>query len=95
MDAAQSIAMLRAGAALLEEVELFDADAIQEAFRERASELGVKAGNLFGPIRGAISGKKVSPPLFESMVALGRHETLQRIGRATAYLEGLTIEESV
>jgi glutamyl-tRNA synthetase len=93
MDAAQSIAMLRAGAVLLEEVEPFDADAIQGAFRERAAELGVKAGSFFGPIRGAVSGKKVSPPLFESIVALGRHETLQRIGRATTYLEGLTKEE--
>ena len=93
MDAAQSIAMLRAGALLLEEVEPFDADAIQGAFRERAAELEVKAGNFFGPIRGAVSGKKVSPPLFESIVALGRHETLQRIGRATTYLEGLTVEE--
>ena len=93
MDATQSIAMLRAGAVLLEEVEPFDADAIQAAFRERAAELEVKAGNFFGPIRGAVSGKKVSPPLFESIVALGRQETLQRIGRATTYLEGLTKEE--
>jgi glutamyl-tRNA synthetase len=93
MDATQSIAMLRAGALLLDEVEPFDADAIQGAFRERAAELEVKAGSFFGPIRGAVSGKKVSPPLFESIVALGRHETLQRIGRATTYLEGLPIEE--
>ena len=93
MDATQSIAMLRAGALLLDEVEPFDADAIQAAFRERAAELEVKAGSFFGPIRGAVSGKKVSPPLFESIVALGRQETLQRIGRATTYLEGLTKEE--
>ena len=93
MDATQSIAMLRAGALLLDEVEPFDADAIQAAFRERAAELEVKAGDFFGPIRGAVSGKRVSPPLFESIVALGRHETLQRIGRATTYLEGLPIEK--
>ena len=79
--------MLRSGAQLLTEVEPFAAEAIQVAFREKAEELGVKAGSFFGPVRGAISGKKVSPPLFESIEALGREETLRRIGHAVAFLE--------
>ena len=87
LDAAQSIDMLRSGGQLLKEVEPFSAEAIHVAFREKAEELGVKAGSFFGPVRGAISGKKVSPPLFESIEALGRQETLQRIKHAVAYLE--------
>ena len=94
LDAAQSIEMLQAGAALLEEVNPFAAETIHQAFRERAEELGVKAGSFFGPIRGAISGKKVSPPLFESIEALGLKETLRRIERASQALERLLIKES-
>ena len=93
MDAGGSIEMLQAGASLLKSVEPFAAEPIQRAFRERADELEVKAGSFFGPIRGAISGKKVSPPLFESIEALGREETLRRIGRAKLALERLEAEE--
>jgi len=87
LDAAQSVDMLRSGEQLLAEVEPFSAEAIQVAFREKAEELGVKAGSFFGPVRGAISGKKVSPPLFESIEALGREETLERLAHAVAFLE--------
>jgi MFS family permease len=57
--------------------------------RERATALGVSAGGYFGPFRAAISGKKVSPPLFESMQALGRDEVLRRVARGTAELRKL------
>ena len=87
LNAAQSIEMMEAGAALLEGVEPFAAQAIHGAFREKAEELNVKAGSFFGPIRGAVSGKKVSPPLFESIEALGREETLRRIERAAGALQ--------
>lgn len=87
LDAAESANILRAGATLLKQVNPFSADAIQSAFRTRAEELDVKAGSFFGPVRGAISGKKVSPPLFESIEALGREESVRRIGRAAGILE--------
>ena len=87
MDAGGSIRMLQAGASLLESIEPFAAESIQRAFRKRADELEVKPGSFFGPIRGAISVKKVSPPLFKSIEAVGRDETLRRIGRATLALD--------
>ena len=93
LDASQSAEVLRAGADLVEEIEPFIAEAIHAAFREKAEELGVKAGSFFGPVRGAISGKKVSPPLFESMEALGRRETLERIGQAVSFLEEQSVLE--
>jgi glutamyl-tRNA synthetase len=93
LDAGQSIEMLKAGASLLEVVEPFDAPAIHQAFRAKAEELDVKAGSFFGPIRGAISGKKVSPPLFESIEALGREDTLRRIERASGALQELVVKE--
>ncbi len=88
LNAAQSIEILRVGASLLEEVDPFAAETIHQAFRQKAEALGVKAGGFFGPFRGAITGKKVSPPLFESIEALGRQETLRRIERALRELEG-------
>lgn len=44
-------------------------------------ELGVKPRAAFGPLRTAISGRRISPPLFESMELLGKASTLARIAR--------------
>ena len=82
LDAAQSLEVLQVGASLLAEIQPFCAQTVHQAFRTQAEELGLKAGSFFGPFRGAISGKKVSPPLFESIEALGRQETLRRVERA-------------
>ncbi|MBX3050412.1 MAG: glutamate--tRNA ligase [Caldilineaceae bacterium] len=90
LDAAQSIAVLEDGAALLQTVEPFLPDDIQAAFRERAAAMGVSAGGYFGPFRAVITGKKVSPPLFESLQALGREEVLRRVARGIEVLGELT-----
>jgi glutamyl-tRNA synthetase len=59
---------------------------LEEAGRAAAKELGVKDGDFFMVLRIAAMGKKVSPPLFESMEVLGRDETLARLERARAKL---------
>jgi glutamyl-tRNA synthetase len=41
-------------------------------------QMGEKPRNAFGPLRTAISGRRVSPPLFESMEILGKAQTLAR-----------------
>lgn len=87
LDAAQSVGVLQAGAAILRDLDPFLPDDIQAAFRAKAEEMGLKAGSFFGPFRGAITGKKVSPPLFESMQALGQEEVLRRVERAIDVLE--------
>ncbi|MBG6212203.1 MAG: glutamate--tRNA ligase [Cryobacterium sp.] len=46
--------------------------------------LGLKPRVAFGPLRVAVSGRKISPPLFESMEILGQAETLARLDRAAA-----------
>jgi glutamyl-tRNA synthetase len=43
--------------------------------------LGLKPRVAFGPVRVATSGRRVSPPLFESLAILGADETLARIRR--------------
>jgi len=58
--------------------------------RALAEELGLKAGQLFGLVRVAATGKTVSPPLFESLAVLGRSRTLARLDLAIQALQGLT-----
>jgi glutamyl-tRNA synthetase len=81
-----------AGAALQRAAEqLSDAgdwshEAIEAVLRSLAEELGVKAGDLFALLRVAVTGKRVSPPLFETMEVLGRDLTMARIALAAEAL---------
>ena len=60
-------------------------EAIDEALRAALVEgLGLKPRNAFGPVRVAVTGRKVSPPLFESLELLGREESLARLDAAPA-----------
>ncbi len=64
-------------------------DQIEQALRGALVEgLGLKPRLAFGAVRTAISGRRVSPPLFESMQILGRDESLARIERLRAHLAG-------
>jgi len=49
---------------------------LEEALRAKAKELGVKAGQMFQPIRVAVCGRRNAPPLFESLEVLGQLELL-------------------
>ncbi len=58
----------------------FSTEAIQVALNEvLVEQMGEKPKNAFGPLRTAISGRRVSPPLFESMEILGKDQTLARL----------------
>lgn len=57
-------------------------DAIEAALRALAHEVGAKAGDLFSLVRVAVTGKRVTPPLFESMEILGRERCLERLNQA-------------
>lgn len=60
---------------------------IEQVLRETLVEgMGLKPRFAFGPLRTAVSGQRVSPPLFESMEILGKHETLERLRRLRASL---------
>lgn len=75
-------------------LEKLDGDAwatenIEESLREALIEgLELKPRKAFGAVRSAVSGRKVSPPLFESMELLGRESSLARLGRFRAEVEG-------
>jgi glutamyl-tRNA synthetase len=68
-----------AAAEALAQVEPFEAGEIEATLREVAERLGLKPRDAFQPIRLAVTGRKVSPGLFESLELLGREESLARL----------------
>jgi glutamyl-tRNA synthetase len=60
----------------------WDTPAIEALLRQIVDEQGVKAKEIFQPIRVALTGTTVSPGIFESVYALGREETLERLDKA-------------
>ncbi len=67
----------------------WDEATMEPALRALAAELGWKAGQLFMPIRVAVTGQTTSPGLFETLYALGRDLSLERLDRAVSTLERL------
>ena len=57
----------------------WDAATLEAAIREHANSSGLKLGQVAQPLRAALTGSTVSPPVFDVMVALGREESLARI----------------
>jgi glutamyl-tRNA synthetase len=70
----------------------FEADELEPALRTLADERGWKAGDLFMAVRVAITGRTATPPLFDTMVAIGSRRTLERLRAAQDRLttEGVT-----
>ena len=67
----------------LSELDSWDTPAIEAALRTALVDgRGLKPRNAFGPVRVAVTGRRVSPPLFESLELLGRDRSLRRLGAA-------------
>jgi glutamyl-tRNA synthetase len=80
-DAAMALKVLKRAQEVLPTVE-FKHDPLDQSLRAAAQELGVKAGQMFQPIRVAVCGRKNAPPLFETLEVLGKEKTLQRVDQA-------------
>jgi glutamyl-tRNA synthetase len=80
-DSAMALKAMQKAQAVLPNVE-FKHDPLDHALRSAAQELGVKAGQMFQPIRVAVCGRKNAPPLFETLEVLGKEVTLKRIADA-------------
>ncbi|MCH2633642.1 MAG: glutamate--tRNA ligase [Acidimicrobiales bacterium] len=78
-DSARSI--LEAARSVLADVE-WNVEALHEAVRKIAESHELKLGKAQAPIRVAITGRTVGPPLFESMYFLGREVVVERLGNA-------------
>ncbi len=82
LDRARAAELLRQAAGLLPDFERRDEQGNEAAFRGLAEKLGVKLGDLLQPLRVAVTGSRVSPPLFASLALLGAEEALARVQRA-------------
>ncbi|HKQ19393.1 MAG TPA: glutamate--tRNA ligase [Candidatus Eisenbacteria bacterium] len=80
-------ARLRKLADAIAKVEPFEHDAIEQAARGLATGEGVKAGEVIMPARIALTGKKVSPGIFDVILLLGREKTVKRLRDAADRLE--------
>jgi glutamyl-tRNA synthetase len=84
-DAAMALKVLTRAREVLAQTE-FKHDPLDQALRAAAQAMGVKAGQMFQPIRVAVCGRKNAPPLFETLQVLGREATLARIDQAVEKL---------
>jgi len=89
-DAATTRDGLAAARAAIAEVGavVFEAEEIEPPLRALAETRGWKAGDLFMAIRVAVTGRTATPPLFDTLVALGRERVLERLDRAGEVLAG-------
>ena len=86
---ADAAEVLQAASRALEDLREWTTPAIEEALRTALVDgLGRKPRQAFGPVRVAVSGRTVSPPLYESMELLGRERTLARLTAARAVAAG-------
>ena len=85
----ESVSTLDAALGALEDLDEWRHDEIENALREALVDgLGLKPRQAFGPVRVAVTGKTVSPPLFESIELLGRERTLERLRDALLDIRG-------
>ena len=83
----EAAAVLERSAAVLEGLDDFSPESQQEALKAvLVEEMGIKPRFAFAPLRVAVTGRRVSPPLFESMEILGKESSLARLRTLRASL---------
>ncbi|HBE06324.1 MAG TPA: hypothetical protein DCY85_07515 [Firmicutes bacterium] len=78
--------ILQRSRAALAELSEFSHDAMEQALRSLAETMGIKAGQVFMPLRVAITGRTATPGIFETMDALGKERVLKRLDQAITVL---------
>ena len=86
IDAAVAKTVLEKVLAGVSAVPEFSHDSLEPVLKGVAEELKLKAGPMYGVVRIAVTGKKNTPPLFESLAALGKEKTVERIQQTMALL---------
>ncbi len=87
MTPAESAEVTRRSYVVLSALPEITPETAEPPMRELVEQMGLKAGQVFGILRVAITGQKVSPPLFESMAVIGKDKVLARIQDAIGVLE--------
>lgn len=82
MDQQSTLAALQRAQPELEKAGSFEHGSLEESLRGAGEELGLSPRQFFGALRVAVTGRAASPPLFETMEALGKERVLERIQSA-------------
>jgi glutamyl-tRNA synthetase len=94
MTRGEALTALEAVANVLSEVDLDAEETAEARVRALADELGLKAGNLFMPVRVAVTGRTQSPGLFETLRVIGAERVRQRVDEAISRLRDWAPEEA-
>jgi len=86
LDAAKTKEVLEASKDFVHQCFTLDHEGAEELAKSKAEALGIKLGDFMMPIRMAVTGSRVSPPLIGSIVVLGEEKALARIERTIAAL---------
>ncbi len=85
-DRAMALTVLQTACDIVSTAE-FTHDALEAALKSGAEKLKIKTGQMYLPVRVAVCGRKIAPPLFSTLEVLGRETTLQRVARAIKMLK--------
>ncbi|MDR0567811.1 MAG: glutamate--tRNA ligase [Spirochaetaceae bacterium] len=86
-DLPKTAALLKLGRALIGTLAELDDLEAEQFVKASAEKAGVSLGDLMTPLRTALTGSRVSPPLFGSVRILGAKRSLERVDRALSFLE--------
>ena len=86
LDAAKTKEVLENAIGFIEKLPSLDHEAAEALAKEYAEKLGIKLGDFMMPIRMAVTGSRVSPPLIGSILVLGVEKSIERVKRAIATL---------
>lgn len=83
----RSLDILKEAELIIREIGDYKTGAIETALRQAADGMGLKLGKFLQPVRIAVSGKTVTPGMFETLAVLGNEESRKRIAAAIDLLE--------
>lgn len=83
----ESLAILKEIYAVLSSLDEINHEVAEPPMRDLVEKLGYKPGQVFGILRVAVTGRVVSPPLFECMEIIGREKVISRLEDAIRLLE--------
>lgn len=84
---AEAVKYLKYSRDIIDKNRKLNFNEIEKIIYQKSIDDGVKANNVFMPLRVAVTGKPVSPPLFDSIAVLGVDKTLDRIDKALKFLQ--------
>ena len=89
LDAQQSAEIARKSYEILASLPDLSHETTEPPMRDYLEKSGFSASQVFGILRVAVTGQKVSPPLFESMEIIGKEKVLERLRKAIGILENM------